>query len=172
MYVLEEGKGFRPLLGSLSTGSAADGLFGAFGINTIGFGYLYNSVNNEWDRHRANDNLTVLSSAARTATTNSSDIINYNWKGLHLITRVSALTATPSITVSIEGKDTLSGQYYTILTSASITTVSVNVLKVYPGITAIGGISSSDIIPREWRVTVTHADADSITYSVAALMVG
>src|SRR5690348_209638 len=42
------------------------------------------------DLARANTNITVLASAARTATLQSSDITNYNGRGLHLVIDVTA----------------------------------------------------------------------------------
>lgn len=132
-------------------------------------GMRFNGTN--WDRERGNIEETILASAARTASVNSADFVNYNARGLHLILNVSALAATPSITVSIQGKDAISGTYYNILTSAAITTTGINILKLYPGISAIPSQSASDILPRTWRVAVTNADADSITYSVSAALV-
>ena len=71
----------------------------------------------------------------------------------------------------IEGKDLISGKYYTVLASAAITGTGTTVLKVYPGITASANASASDILPRTWRVTATHANTDSITYSVGASVI-
>ncbi len=119
----------------------------------------------------ANDNTSILPSASRTATTNSRDILNRGAKGGHIILDVTAVSATPSIVVTIQGKDPLSGAYYTILTGAAVTTTGTTVYKIYPGITAAANASVSDVIPGVWRATVTHADTDAITYSLAANMV-
>lgn len=124
-----------------------------------------------WDRQRNNINETVLASAARTATVQSADFTNYNGRGLHLVIAVSAVTATPSVVFTIQGKDAVSGLYYTVLTSAAITATGTTVLKVYPGITASANASASDILPRTWRVDATHANADSISYSVGASVI-
>jgi hypothetical protein len=109
---------------------------------------------------------TALASAARTASVDSSDLTNGFGKGLHLVIDVTAVAATPSITVTIQGKDALSGKYYTILASAAITATGTTVLKVHPGLTAAANAAANDLLPRTWRVSVTNADADSITYSV------
>ena len=80
---------------------------------------------------------------------------------------VSALVATPSITVEIQEKDSVSGNYVAILTSAAITTTGQKTtLIVYPGIAVLANVKADEPLPRTWRVAVTHADADSITYSV------
>lgn len=87
---------------------------------------------------------------------------------LHVIIDVTAVTATPALTVTIQGKDPASGKYYTILASTAIATVSTTVLKVGPAFTAAANLVANDMIPSIWRVTVTHGDTDSATYSVGA----
>ena len=126
---------------------------------------------NSLEQWRANINATILASAARTGTTASADQTNYNGRGLHLVIDVTSITDTPSITVTIQGKDALSGQYYTILASAAISTVSSTVLRVYPALTAAANATANDILPRTWRVNVVHGDADSITYSIGASII-
>lgn len=118
-----------------------------------------------------NINGTALASAARTATVSSADIFNVNKKGVHVVLDVTAASATPSITLTIQGKDELSGKYYTILTSAAVTGISTNIYKVYPGLTAASNLVASDIIPKTFRITMTHSDTDSITYSVGYSLV-
>lgn len=114
---------------------------------------------------------TALTSSARTTTLSSSDLTNTHGKGIHIILDITDLANTPSITLKIEGKDTLSGKYYTILESASITTVSVNIFKVHPNLTATTNLIANDIIPKTFRITMTHGNTDSITYSVGYSLV-
>lgn len=139
------------------------------GLNVVNFPYAFNETS--FDAVRNNTEETILASAARTATVNSADFTNYNAKGLHVIVNVSALSATPSITPIIQGKDPISGTYYDILEGLPITTTGINILKVYPGISAVVNASASDILPRTYRVSMTHADTDSITYSVAGALI-
>jgi hypothetical protein len=87
---------------------------------------------------------------------------------LHVIIDVTAVTATPALTVRIQGKDPASGKYYDILVSTAIATAITTVLKVGPGLTAAANLVANDMIPAVWRVTVTHGDTDSATYSVGA----
>lgn len=138
-------------------------------LNALTFNNLFNGTT--FDRERGNTNITVLASAARVASINSADIVNYNAKGLHLVIDVTAIAATPSITVTIQGKDELSGKYYTILTSAAIVAVGTTVLRVYPALVAAANLIANDAMPRTWRVSVVNADADSITYSVGASLI-
>ncbi len=152
----------RPVSDALGINSAA--------LQTLDFNYLFNETG--FDRARNNTEETVLTSAARTATTNSADFINHNAKGIKVVIDVSAIAATPSITVDIQGKDPISGNYYSLgLVSAAITTVSTNVIEVFPGISEVANQSLSRILPRTYRVVVTHADGDSITYSVSGALV-
>ena len=160
------------------SGAAADGVTNTSGVfvGSDGLTYrplmrpeVYNGAT--WDRPRNNTDLTILASAARTATNQSADIVNYNGKGLHLVIDVTAASATPSVVFTIQGKDALSGKYYTILASAAVTGISTTVLKVNPGITVAANASVSDLLPRTWRVDATHADADSITYSIGASVI-
>lgn len=123
------------------------------------------------DRERGNTEVTVLASAARTATVDSADQTNHNARGAHVIIDVTAITATPSITPKIQVKDPASAKYYDVLVGVAITAVGTTVIKVYPGIAASANAAASDILGRTWRVRVEHADADSITYSVGAHVV-
>lgn len=115
--------------------------------------------------------VTVYASEARTATPTAVDRTNTTARGVHVIIDVTAVTATPSVTFAIQGKDAISGKYYAILTSAAITTTGTTVLKIVPGITDAANAAVSDQLPHTWRVVPTHGDADSITYSVAANLV-
>ncbi len=134
-----------------------------------GVNLLYNGAT--FDRQRANTEETLLASAARTASADSADFTNFNAKGAHFIIDVSAIAATPSIVVTIQGKDPVSNEYYDILIGMAITAVGTTVLKVYPGIGQIVNGAASDILPRIFRVSVANADADSITYSIGAVLV-
>lgn len=109
---------------------------------------------------------TALASAARTATNNSGDIANNSGNSVHVIINVTAATATPSVVPTIQGKDTVSGAYYNLLVGAAITGTGTTVLKVYPNAVAVANLVANDFVPKTFRVLMTHADADSITYSI------
>lgn len=112
---------------------------------------------------------TVLPSAARTASPDTMEFeaLGVDYHGVHLVIDVTAVTATPSVTVTIQGVDRLSGKVYTILASAAITATGTTVLKVGAGLTAAANLVANDLLPPVFRITVAHGDADSITYSVA-----
>lgn len=115
---------------------------------------------------------TVFASAARTATPTAVRVSTHFAERLLLITDVSAINLTPSITVTISGVDPVSGSTYTILSSAAISTVSTNVLQVGPYLTAAANASEDAVLPLEVEISVAHGDADSITYSIAAVTEG
>jgi hypothetical protein len=114
-----------------------------------------------------NQDLTLLASAARTASTNSPDQTNYNARGVVVVIDATALAATPSVVFTIEGM-AAPGVYYPILASAAVTGVSRTVLVVYPGIAEAANAKASHPLPRFWRVSAVAADADSLTYAVYA----
>jgi len=111
----------------------------------------------------------VLGSEARTASV-TAEASTRGEKGAVVVVDVTAVAATPSITVTIRGKDG-SGETWDILASTAITTVSTTVLKVYPGLTAAANTVANDVLPRQWEVAVVAADADEITYSVFAHLI-
>jgi len=108
---------------------------------------------------------TVFASAARTATATAT-IATGSCAGLFFI-NVTATAATPSVVFTIAGEDPISGATYTILASAAITATGLTVLRVHPALTATANTIAKDMLPAAIKVTATHADADSITYSVS-----
>lgn len=109
---------------------------------------------------------TLLASAARTATTSSADQTNYNAKGVRVFINVTVDAAAASVVPTITVKDPVSGVYTAILTGAAITATGHTVLTVYPGATVAAGVTLSTALGKTWRVTMTHADTDSMTYSI------
>jgi len=138
-------------------------------VPTSAFNMQFNGT--QYERQRGNTQETFLASVARTVNTNSADFTNHNARGLHVIINVSAIVTAPSIIATIQGKDPVSGLYYDILQGLPITTVGINVIKIYPGTAAVVNTSANDILPRTYRISVAHANANSITYSVAGALV-
>lgn len=149
----------------------ADGAvaFSAGNLRTFSQPFHFNGTT--YDRERGNTEEIILASAARTATESSADFTNYNAKGIKVVIDVTADPATASVVFDIEGKDPISGNYYPLLTSAAIVAVGTTILTVFPGVSETANIKASDVLPRTYRVTATHADADSITYSVSGALV-
>lgn len=120
-----------------------------------------------WSKVFAQQNIggSLLASGARTATASSPDTANVSGRGVHVIIVISAYTSG-TWTPTIQGKDPVSGNYYTLLTGAGLTGTGTTVLKVYPGITASANVAASDIVPRTWRVQVAGSASPVATFSV------
>ena len=56
-----------------------------------------------------------------------------------------------------------------MLCGAAITSTGLTVLRVHPQLSAAANTIAKDMLPAAVSVTATHADADSITYSVSFL---
>jgi hypothetical protein len=108
--------------------------------------------------------------AAAPATTDSADLTNEVWRGLHVVVDVTALGASATLTVTIQGKDPASGKYYTLLASAAIASTGTTVLKVYPGLTAASNLTANDILPMNWRIRAVGAVA-AVTAKISAHLV-
>ncbi len=161
--------------------SLADGTAGApaqiftsdptTGLFLVGAGNLHFNATT-WDRTRGNVELTLLASSARTAEANSADQVSYNHTGLIIVVDASVDGAAASIPPTLEIKDSISGNYFTIWTAAvPIADVVTRAYLFTPG--GEGGSYTEAVnlrIGRTWRFTMTVADADSITYSASAVL--
>jgi hypothetical protein len=96
----------------------------------------------------------VLTAAAASA--NGSDLENTNHRGCVVVVDFTAVSGTtPTCVVTLEGKDPISGKYYTILASASLNSVATTVLRVFPAATAAANLVANDVLPRNFRVKTT-----------------
>jgi len=129
-----------------------------------------------FDRERNVVARTLLSSAARTATTSSADQTNYNHRGVAVFLNVTANPGgVETLTVSIECKNSLGVTYNAVTTFAAITP-AVNaqyIFVLYPGTTGFTATTGMQVQPiplaaRTFRVTVTHSAGGSWTYTLSA----
>ena len=104
----------------------------------------------------AGSTTTVYTSAARTATPTALTFSMGPYSTLRLVLDATAITSTPSVTVTVEMFDPLSNKWVTMLTSSAIATVSTNALGPVAGLRG------------QVRVTATHGNANSITYTLSA----
>jgi len=107
----------------------------------------------------------VYASAARTATPTAVTVDVGRFRGCVVIIDTTAAGTSPSTVPKIEGVNA-AGVVYPLLTGAAITGVGQVALKVYPGITAATNVAVSDVAPERVKVTMTHGNATSHTYSV------
>lgn len=123
--------------------------------------------------------VSLLPSAARTATPNQQQIaFNGDVDALVIVVNVTAVAATGSVTVDIEGVDTQSQGTYPILTATTtdvinttngVGTYAFKVAQSIPAAVSARGSSANDLVPPVVRVTLTHSAATSFTYSVTVL---
>lgn len=118
---------------------------------------------------QANTQGTLIPSAAYTATVNSGDQDNPYFHGVTVVVNVTVATAG-NFTCTIQGKDPVSGNYYTILASGTLSSVATTVLKVYPGITTGANAAAADILPRTWRLNCVGASSPNVTFSAGYML--
>lgn len=110
----------------------------------------------------------LYASASRTATPTAVVVNAGRAKELRIVIDATAITATPSVVVTVDMVDSASGKFPNIITSAAIVAVGTTVLTVALGVTPAANVAVSAPIPQTFRVTATHGDADAITYTITA----
>lgn len=122
-----------------------------------------------------NTDIAALSLTAAGSATNATtpDFTNLSGRGVVLVVDITAISGTtPTLTVTIEGKDSTSGKYYTLLTSAALSTVSTTALTVYPGVTVAANTAASAPLPKTWRVKYSIAGTTpSVTATVSGTVI-
>lgn len=111
----------------------------------------------------------VIIASGATTTQTSSDFFAQNFKGITVVLDMTTV-GTGSVTLTIQGKDSASGKYFTLLSGAAVVTNSTNVYTIYPGITATTNVSASNILPAWFRILVTANNANATTYTVGAVL--
>ncbi|KPI09928.1 hypothetical protein OV450_3419 [Actinobacteria bacterium OV450] len=86
----------------------------------------------------------------------------------HFVIDVTAVTSSPSVVFTVSGVDRASGQIYTLLASAAVTGTGTTVLRIDSALTGSANLIAKDTLPPVIRVTATHGNSNSITYSVGA----
>lgn len=112
----------------------------------------------------------TYSSQSRTATLVGDD--NKKVAGNHGCKVVLDATVVPgvdTVQLVIEGKDPLSGKYWTILAQVATAALGTYVLTVFPGILVAANVSASDVLPDVYRVRVVHSAGTAFTYTVAVI---
>ena len=118
----------------------------------------------------ANTDNTLIASAPFTTTQTGADQTNPTGKGLQVVLDMTVV-GTGSVTLEIDGKDSVSGKYYALLVGTAVVTNVTNVYRVYPGLVAVANAVANDILPKTWRIKVTANNANSATYSVGASVI-
>lgn len=112
--------------------------------------------------------ITLLASAARTATVTAGPVNSPSDTGVCVYISATASADTPSVVPKIQGQCPASGAWFDILEGAAITGASQVRLSVAPDLTPVANVAASAVLPANWRVVFTAADSDSLTYSAGA----
>lgn len=108
-----------------------------------------------------------LASASRTTAQTSPDIPTNAFRHLTVTLDVTDVSASPTLTLTVKGKDVASGKYRTLLTGAAVTTASTNVYRVTQNVVAAAANASAvDVLPEFVQISIAVADAHAATYSV------
>lgn len=109
-----------------------------------------------------------IASAARTAT-NSSGQSNNNtvFRGVRAFVTVTS-AGSGSITPSIEQMLPGTATWVTLLTGPAITANGTTIMTVYPGATPVANLVVDDHVGYAFRITITHNNANTMTYSAGA----
>lgn len=113
----------------------------------------------------------LVTLAAQAAGTVSQDVDNPSSRGILVGINISAVTGSPSLTVTVRGKDYPSGQYYTLLASAAITGTGFTLLTIYPGVTAAANSAANLPLPRTFNIeAVVTGAASTITGTISGCL--
>jgi len=113
---------------------------------------------------------TILASAARTTLQSVTVTNSAGYRGVIIVIDTTVDPSTASITPSIHGVSTLGSDDYTILTGAAIADVGVIALYAFPGAVAAANTVAQTWLPPTWKFKMAVADAESMTYSVNAIL--
>lgn len=115
--------------------------------------------------------ILVPNNTSRTTTFTSNDLPNLSGRsGLSVILNTSNI-GTATLLITINGKDIASGQYYNILTGASVTTNSTNRYKVSPSIAAVANAIAQDELPPTFQIVATIGGTGAAIYSLSYSLV-
>lgn len=140
-------------------------------LMTTPYNLSFNGIS--WDRVRNNTQGTLLASAARTATTQTTTQTNYNAKGVLITINVSVASGTGGLTPYLQLVDPVTGAYIAATTgiASPLTATGTYFFEFYPGIqtSGLGSAFKQSIslaLPRTWQLQIYHSDATSYSYSV------
>lgn len=132
------------------------------------------STLNEVQIARQQTELSLLESASRTASGNTSDFINIACIGIQLYLDVTAVTGTsPTLNVKLQAKDPTTDGYFDIPGAffSEVSSTGKHVLTVYPGADVAQTDASGSAVPRTYRVAFTLGGTDpDFTFSLGGCL--
>jgi hypothetical protein len=144
-----------------SSGNALNSTSGALNVNVSG--------------DSSASNISLIASSAYTTSQQSADQVNLGSSSILAYLNVSAASGTGGLTLRIEGKDSVSGNYFYL--NAAPTAVQATGQYGYvlgPGCVSSGGSiqqTTASILPKTWRIWVAVGDSSNYTYSVSASVI-
>ncbi len=118
-------------------------------------------------RERPKGSVVAFESASRAAATyNSSNLKFPNAKRAHVVIDVTNVGGGPgTLVVKVQGLDPVSGNWYDILTFASINSVSIVAGKIAAGIPVVANLAVDDVLPETFRINAVVA-VNAVVFSV------
>lgn len=154
-------------VGMASAEAAADAVANIAAIIFQTGGLVFNGTT--WDRKRNNIQVSEKTSGSRTTTLTGNDTTNYNHRGMHLTVDVTT-ASSGAMLVAIQGKDAVSGKYYNVAATATLSATGTTILKVAPGISS-GALSVNDVLPQTFRIVSTFSSVASVEYSLGYCLI-
>jgi hypothetical protein len=114
------------------------------------------------------DEIQILPSAARSAAPAFPDFLNTPtiYDGIEVALDLTAFTTAASLTINIQEWVPSKQAYVTVLSSPVIAANGTTFLRMFPMAAEVANLSRSAFLPKKWRVTVTHGNGNSHTYSL------
>lgn len=93
----------------------------------------------------------AFAQTAATAEADSAVQTNYDHPGLKVVFNVTVFGS--GVTLTLQGRDKLSGQFFTILAGSEVAANTATTYTVFPGVTP-SSVALSQILPEQWRIKV------------------
>lgn len=114
--------------------------------------------------------LAILTSAPRTAT-NNSEVFDWDFAKAYCVLDVTAITATPTLTLRVQFFEEVSQQYVNIASFAAVSPGGAATYTFCLTDQSFAPVTVTETkqcyLTPKMRVRVEHADADSATYTVS-----
>lgn len=104
--------------------------------------------------------------AATSATFVSGDYLTENGNGgLTVIVPFTAVSGAGTWVITVDAKAP-DGSYYTILTSAAVSTTQTVILRIARGLTAVANLTANDAVPPVFRVSATLTGTSTMNIGI------
>lgn len=115
-----------------------------------------------------NDSIVAYASVARIATPTPVEFLNLYSRGIFIHINVSVIPGTaPSVVFALEYYDEGSASWVALLTAVAMTTVTTKDMWLFPASAVAANLTDNKFLPKKFRISATHGNANSVTYSVS-----